>query len=290
MIDKLNKSLAELLKGELPITNGQPEINFDQPVRDNSMQWTNPPTINLYLYDIRENVVLRKHQWQTEVTEVISNGSRKRSPFRIDCHYMLTVWAGDTDSQHRLIFRCLQALLRNAKIPQEYLVDEVAQQPFGVPLKVAMHDQLTNPTEVWNALENDIRPMITCVATLAVDPWTEIPEAPPVEGIEIRNEPINRVVGRVMKDNKPQRNIQVIVRMKGVEGRTAVGQTDQSGYFKFSLLPSKETPFVFEFWLHRNRPPIEREVVVPSRSYDFDFTEDPPEAEETEPKRKRKKK
>jgi hypothetical protein len=36
---------------------------------------------------------------------------------------------------------------------------------------VAQEDTLTNPADVWNALDNEIRPSITLVVTLALDPY-----------------------------------------------------------------------------------------------------------------------
>ena len=46
------------------------------------------------------------------------------------------------------------------------------QQPYTVPCRVASHDKLTNPTEIWTVLDNEIRPCISFLITIALDPWS----------------------------------------------------------------------------------------------------------------------
>ena len=113
MITDLDETIRQLLKEELPIKNNEIEVSFDQPKRENSAKWTKP-TVNLFLYDVRENNVLRQHQWEqiANANRGDNRNRRKRSPMRVDCFYMLTTWAADPDDEHRLLTRCLLAIAR----------------------------------------------------------------------------------------------------------------------------------------------------------------------------------
>ena len=128
MIADLDETIRQLLKEELPIKNSEIEVSFEQPKRENSAKWTKP-TVNLFLYDLRENNVLRQHQWERLAGG--DNGGRggveqlarlKRSPMRVDCCYMLTTWANDPEDEHRLLTRCLLALFRFPILPEDRLM------------------------------------------------------------------------------------------------------------------------------------------------------------------------
>ena len=176
MIADLDESIKELLTAEIPIKNGDIDIKFDHPKREWSSK-INRPTINFFLYDVRENVILRKHQWEQQGQNGDFNLAHlKRTPFRVDCHYMITTWvpgehAGD---EHRLLSLTLLALFRNPTIEEQYLVGQMRNQSFEIPAKVAAHDKLTNPAEVWSALDNEMRPSISYIVTIPLDPWSEI--------------------------------------------------------------------------------------------------------------------
>jgi hypothetical protein len=54
MIDELDEVLRQLLVREIPIKNGEVDIKFEQPKREWSSRLSRP-TLNLFLYDVREN-------------------------------------------------------------------------------------------------------------------------------------------------------------------------------------------------------------------------------------------
>ena len=175
MIADLDETIRELLKDELPIKNNAIEVSFEQPKRENTARWSKP-TINLYLYDLRENHILRQHQW-----ERLSKGNGgdnlahlKRTPMRLDCSYMLTAWANDPQDEHHLLTSCLLVLFRFPILPPERLKRTLRNPPFDIQTRLASHDRLTNPAEVWSSLDNEIRPSVPYIVTLALDPWAEI--------------------------------------------------------------------------------------------------------------------
>jgi len=217
MIDDLDRSLRNLLAKELPeVQRGDVDVAFNQPDSELSSRLGNKPTLNLFLYDIRENAPLRQQQWHQ-----VENGSPgsehkvllKRTPLRMDCFYLVTAWSpADAHTrpfeEHRLLTQAMLALARHPLLnldPQEqfaegrrpyapvlknsngngngngngnsngngngYLVGQLADYEYEVRTRIANHDVMTNPAELWSALENRIRAAFSYVVNLALDPW-----------------------------------------------------------------------------------------------------------------------
>lgn len=282
MIADLDRSIEQLLMAEIPIKNGEIDIKFEQPKREWSARLSRP-TINFFLYDIRENNVLRQHQWQRIASaNDRSNGrqvQQKRTPFRVDCLYMMTTWASEPQDEHRLISRCMTALFRNPIIPKKYLQGEMKDQPFDLQTRLASHDKLTNPAELWGSLDNEIRPSISFLVTIAIDPWTEI-SGEPVFTVTLRtgqaeNLPRDRAVidgtvssstyiaGTVRAGEQPQTGIQVAIKGTGL-----VATTNAEGQFTLgSLAPGEHTLIA---WPDEGKPK-ERPISVPGTDYDIEL-------------------
>ena len=100
MINDLDETLKQLLIQKAQLDPAEVDISFDTPTRD----WSTPvtrPTINLYLFDIRENRTLRELDWDDEPSGY-GQVRRKRLPLRMDLSYMVTCWTSATEDQHRL--------------------------------------------------------------------------------------------------------------------------------------------------------------------------------------------
>ncbi len=177
MLADLDETLRQLLIVELPVKNGELDISFDLPKRDWSSR-ISKPTVNLFLYDVRENNVLRQHQWERPTSSPSNAGAPtahlKRTPLRVDCSYMITAWAADPEDEHRLLTRCMLALFRHPTLPSRFLVGTVQNPPFDIQARLAQHDALEDPSDLWNVLDNEMRPGVSYVVTLALDPWQEI--------------------------------------------------------------------------------------------------------------------
>jgi hypothetical protein len=185
MIEDLDEALRHLLIREMPIKNGEVDIQFNQPKREWSARLSRP-TLNLFLYDVRENVKLR-HAAQGWDIERRSDGTaiQRRKPFRADLHYLLTAWATEPEDEHRLLARALMALFRVPEIPAELLAESLHDQPAPITLKVAQYDTVQSLTDLWSAMDNELRPALTCMVTLALNPYLPI-TGPLVRTREIR--------------------------------------------------------------------------------------------------------
>jgi hypothetical protein len=174
MIHDLDEVLRELLTREIPIKNNEVEIKFDQPSREWSARLSRP-TLNLFLYDVRENPKLRQAQpmWHVE-RHADGTVTRRLKPVRVDLHYMVTAWANDPEDEHRLLAATLLALFRTPELPEDLLSESLQNQPVPIALMAAQEDELRNPTDVWNVLDNEMRPAIVCIVTMALDPYKPI--------------------------------------------------------------------------------------------------------------------
>lgn len=170
MFDDVDEALRRLLVQEIPIRNNEIEIAFDQPRREWSAR-LNRPSLNVFLYDVRENTSLRpnhQQQWRRDPSQ--RTVTVKRPEVRVDLHYMITAWAAEPDDEHRLLARTLIGLLRHPELPAEFLPSGLRNQPRAVGMEVAQYDASLNPTEIWGVLDNELRPALTCMLTVTVDP------------------------------------------------------------------------------------------------------------------------
>jgi hypothetical protein len=281
MIADLDETIRKLLIDEVPGKNGEFDVSFDQPNGDWSTRLTKP-NVNLFLYDVRENPTLRAHQWERLADG--GNGSRqarlKRTPFRVDCLYMLTTWANEPDDEHRLLSRCLMALFRFPTLPEDRLVGSLQNPPFDIQARLAAHDRLTNPAEVWSALENKMHPSVSYIVTLALDPWKEV-TGPVVRTLTYRYgqaaalpedrrlaapDPLaeTTVIGGVVREkDAPRAGIEVAVKGTGL-----FAKTDKQGRFVLGGLPPGDYTLVA--WTGADRP-REKKIKVPAGEGTYDL-------------------
>jgi hypothetical protein len=279
MIDDLDEVLRRLLIRDLPIKNGEVDIEFDQPKREWSTRLSRP-TLNLFLYDVRENQKLRQTQplWDIERQP---NGTviKRRKPIRLDLHYMLTAWATEPDDEHRLLSRALLTLFRYANLPEELLTDSLRTQPVPISIMVAQTDELRNPTDVWNVLDNEMHPAIACIVTLALDPYQPT-TAPLVRTRELRIGPspvpssqrldeqlepdIFWTIGGTVRSKEPLdgQAVALVLLEKGLtvrlqpEGRFAIGRL-QAGEYTLEVTVE-------------GRPARRFPITVPAADYDLE--------------------
>jgi hypothetical protein len=256
MIADLDETLRQLLIAELPVRNGEIEIKFDQPAREWSARLTRP-ALNLFLYDVRENSTLRQHQWQQMGNGGPREAARKRTPYRVDCTYLITAWAAEPEDEHRLLSRVLMALFRYPILPEEQMVGMMQGQPFEVQTKLASPERLTNPAEIWSALDNETRPTVPYTVTLALDPWAEVtdplvrtavlhthqslpPFAPAASSV---------FIGGTVRDQEGQPRAGVTVALKDTGYLTTTGD---DGRYVLGALPPGE--YVLVCWPETGKP------------------------------------
>jgi len=251
MIEDLDEALRQLIIRELPIKNGEVDVKFEQPKRDWSARLSRP-TLNLFLYDVRENVKLRatREVWERVRTDGGAVTQRRR-PVRVDLHYMITAWATDPQDEHRLLSRVLMVLFRCPELPVELLPKPLQEQPAPISMMTGQEGELQNPADLWSALDNEIRPAIPCVVTIALSPYLPI-VGPLVRTREVRfgqsgqprSEKLDEpeaaerwwTIGGRLHSTKPLENVRLTLVERGwdvplqPEGRFAIGRLEAGDY------------------------------------------------------------
>jgi hypothetical protein len=168
MINDLDETLKQLLVQKAGLSAAEVDISFDIPTRE----WSTPvtrPTVNLYLFDLRENHALRETYWDEEDGDD-RRSNLKRRPLRIDLSYMVTCWTSSAEDQHRLLWRVMETFFRHSPIPDEVLQGDLRHLTHPVRTEVAQPDGvLKNVSDFWGALENQLRPSVALVVTLDLD-------------------------------------------------------------------------------------------------------------------------
>ncbi|HEX6745756.1 MAG TPA: Pvc16 family protein [Longimicrobium sp.] len=183
MIDDLDRSLERLLRTRVPLPADQFDVSFEAPTTDWMKRLSaGRRTVNLYLYDVRENHGLRDTEWREE-RRPDGTFVRKRPKVRMDLFYAVTAWSSATPpdpfDEHRLLGQLLRTLLRYPTLPAEVMQGALAGQAPPLPSLVAQPDNARNPWELWSAIGNRVRPALHLVVTMGVEPAAE-PEPPVV--------------------------------------------------------------------------------------------------------------
>ena len=130
------------------------------------------PTVNLFLYEVKENQTLRDPV--PIVERVGATYVRRQPPIRVDCAYIVTAWSNKTGAakvveEHQLLSQALMWLSRFPTIPAQYLQASLAGQPFPPPVLMAQLPGNGQAGDFWNALEVPPRPTFHLLATIALD-------------------------------------------------------------------------------------------------------------------------
>jgi hypothetical protein len=195
---------------------------------------------------------------------------------------MLTTWAAEPDDEHRLLTRSLMALFRFPLLPDDRLVASLKNPLFEIQARLASHDKLTNPAEVWSSLDNELRPSISYIVTLALDPWKEI-TGPIVRILTLRTgqaallprrqvaveetlrEQILYIGGTIHSKTKgPAVGIQVAIKGTGL-----FSSTDKEGKYTLGVLQPGEYTLVA--WPEDGKPKEKQITVPPEKDGNYDL-------------------
>lgn len=179
MIHEIDESLRRLISTEA-LADGSAEVVFDAPSRDWAAR-RNSPTIDAYLYDIREELA-RRERGAAAVRD--PNGivlSRRRQPRWFRLSYLVTAWTRQPEDEHRLLSAVLGALLAHEILPPDSLPAAVAAITTAVPLSIAVPPaESRSLADIWSALGGELKPSLDVVVLTPFPVTPEFPAAPPV--------------------------------------------------------------------------------------------------------------
>jgi hypothetical protein len=179
MIQDVDETLRALIKREA--LNGSPvEIAFDAPTRDWSAR-RNAPTINLYLYDIREDMARRDAAMAPVYSSEGFVAGHAPRPRRYKLSYLLTAWTQRPEDEHRLLSACLSSLIRHEALGPSEMEGALADQPLPSYITVALPlGPDRSIADVWSALGGELKPSLDVVVTAPFVVSREVEAGAPV--------------------------------------------------------------------------------------------------------------
>src|SRR3954451_11711709 len=105
MLADLDEGLRTLLRRELAkhAFDGV-EVAFEAPAKEWSATLSSP-TVDLFLYDLRESSDWRPTDWEVEQRDGATR--ERRPPMRMEASYAITAWTRAVEDEHRLLSQVL---------------------------------------------------------------------------------------------------------------------------------------------------------------------------------------
>ncbi len=169
MIPEVDETLRQLVKRDV-LGGSNVDISFEAPTTD----WASrrqKPTLNLYLYDIREDLERRRTQFE-EIRD--DNGrvvERKQPPRKFKLSYLVTAWTNLPEDEHRVLAAALSTFLSFDAFPEDVMTPGLAA--LGEPIRVTV--ALPPPqdraiSDIWSALGGELKPSLDLVVTTPIPP------------------------------------------------------------------------------------------------------------------------
>ena len=179
MIHDVDESLRALVRRDA-LNGARVEVAFDAPTKDWAAR-QNAPAVNLYLYDIREDLQRREVAWERQRDSTGRVTEHRPPPRRYRLSYLVTAWTQRPEDEHRLLSAMLGAFLRHPVIPADVIAGTLAEVDLPVYMTVALPPPDDRSlADVWSALGGELKPSLDVVVTAPMDTSRTIAAAPPV--------------------------------------------------------------------------------------------------------------
>jgi hypothetical protein len=179
VIHEVDEALRTLIRREA-LNGADVEVLFDAPTKEWAAR-RNSPAVDVYLYDIREDLRWRTYGSVDVRTDEGTVAARQKPPRYFKFSYLVTAWTQRPEDEHRLLASVLTCFLRFQALPPDTLTGALAAQ--GVPVRVSI--ALPPPedralSDVWSALGGELKPSLDIVTLVAVDAPGPAGVGPPV--------------------------------------------------------------------------------------------------------------
>jgi len=145
------------------------EIVFDAPTRE----WAgrrNSPTIDVYLYDIREDLRRRERGMHNVYDESNLIVSRRLPPRHFKLSYLVTAWTQRPEDEHRLLSSLLLCFLKYDALPADVLTGPLTELGLPIPITIALPPPEDRSfADVWSALGGELKPSLDVVVSAPTD-------------------------------------------------------------------------------------------------------------------------
>src|SRR5215469_7477201 len=178
MIQEVDEALRMLVRREaLPGTDV--DVAFDAPTKDWSTR-RNAPTLDLYLYDIREDLQRREVMWQAFRDQEGFVTTRQPPPRHYKLSYLVTAWTQRPEDEHRLLSALLSCFVRHERLPDDVLTGALLGD-LPIFATIALPPPSDRPlSDIWSALGGELKPSLDLVVTAPLVDAREEVAGPPV--------------------------------------------------------------------------------------------------------------
>ena len=179
VIHEVDSALRALIDREEELRDV--EVVFDAPTRDWASRRTTP-TVDVYLYDIREDMRRRErgvlNEYNEDETRIIG---RHLPPRHFKLSYLVTAWTQRPEDEHRLLSALLAVFIRYDAMPDDLLGGPLAELGLPVPLTVGLPPPEDRGfADVWSALGGELKPSIDVVVSAPINTGQQFPLGKPV--------------------------------------------------------------------------------------------------------------
>ena len=162
VIHEVDQALLSLIEQQAVDTTDV-ETVLDAPTKEWASR-RNAPTINCYLYDIREDLRRRERGLINEYDDDQRITARHLPPRYLKLSYLVTAWTQRPEDEHRLLSSLLLCFLRHEALPEELLSGPLVELGLPVPMTVALPPPEDRSfADVWSALGGELKPSIDLV-------------------------------------------------------------------------------------------------------------------------------
>ncbi len=168
MIADVDEALRALVRRDA-VNGTDVELLFDAPTRDWATR-RNVPTLDFYLYDIREDLERRTYGTLDVKTPDGRTEGRRHPPKIFKLSYLVTAWTQRPEDEHRLLSAVLFTFLRHTALPEDVLTGVLAEMGYPVAVTVALPPpDERSISDIWSALGGELKPSLDVVCRVAVD-------------------------------------------------------------------------------------------------------------------------
>ncbi|MGW4213982.1 DUF4255 domain-containing protein [Lentzea sp. NPDC004789] len=185
MIHEVDEALRRLVRDEA-LRGSDLDVAFDAPTKDWAAR-RNAPTVNIYLYDIREDMRRRQRGLLNEYDAQGQVAARHLPPRHMKLSYLVTAWTQRPEDEHRLLSDLLVGFLRYDAVPPGLLGGSLEALQLPVPMTVALPPPEDRAfADVWSALGGELKPSLDVVVSAPVSSGRKIAAGPPArEGVHL---------------------------------------------------------------------------------------------------------
>lgn len=169
MINEVDEALRSLVKAEV-VNGADVDVLFEAPTRDWASR-RNTPTVDLYLYDIREDLRQRETGMIERRNEKGIVVERRPPPRYFKLAYLITAWTQRPEDEHRLLSAILACFLRHETMPDAALTPLLRDLESPLQVMIAYPPpENRQVSDVWSSLGGDLKPSVDLVITMAMQP------------------------------------------------------------------------------------------------------------------------